>query len=63
MSTKNSKVQTSKTITLELHREHKNVVQFREADQDNATITGGVYLPKAYVGKAKKLEVTVKHTS
>ena len=53
----------SKTVTVVHHKSHKHVEQFREADADKATITGGIYFPKAYVGKAKKLEITVKVTS
>tara|TARA_B100000749_G_C18373531_1_gene442805 strand:+ start:655 stop:837 length:183 start_codon:yes stop_codon:yes gene_type:complete len=58
----NSKTDSS-TVTVKLFKEHKHVVQFREADQDNATIKGGVYFPKAYIGKAKSVEITTKKIS
>ena len=52
----------TKTVTVVHHKTHKHVEQFRETDADKATITGGIYFPKAYVGTAKQLEITVKVT-
>ena len=53
----------TKTLKLDLHKTHTKAIQFRESDQDSATITGGLYLAKEFIGNGKKVEVTVKVTS